>query len=56
MKRKKGRIRERAVNLELGGLEHALVADSAHSSEGSTFLSSAGSHIEGATVGLFDFF
>ncbi len=36
------RARERedkrgAVNLELGGLEHALVADSSHSSEGSTF-------------------
>lgn len=41
--------REGGVNLELGGLEHALVADSSHSSEGSTFYHPRG-HSEECTV------
>lgn len=40
--------RERG-GLELGGLEHALVADSSHSSEGSTFYHPRG-HSEECTV------
>lgn len=41
-----------AVNLELGGLEHALVADSAHSSEGSTFYHPRGHSEKGVQCDL----